>query len=88
MLIAKNILMVPSMIYMLSHVLLCNPMDWCWPGSSVHEIFQVGILEWGFLLQGIFLTKGSNPHLLSLLHWQAGSLPVLHLGSPISKFTH
>ena len=24
-----------------------------------------------FLLQGIFLTRGSNPHLLCLLHWQA-----------------
>ena len=28
------------------------------------------------LLQGIFLTQGSNPRLLSLLHWQAGSLPL------------
>ena len=28
------------------------------------------------LLQGIFLTQGSNPHLLCLLHWQAGSLPL------------
>ena len=26
-----------------------------------------------FLLQGIFLTQGSNPHLLCLLHWQASS---------------
>ena len=26
------------------------------------------------LLQGIFLTEGSNPHLLRLLHWQVGSL--------------
>ena len=25
------------------------------------------------LLQGIFLTQGSNLHLLYLLHWQAGS---------------
>ena len=32
-----------------------------------------------FLLQGIFLTLGSNPH---LLHWQADSLPLSHLGSP------
>ena len=29
------------------------------------------------LLQGIFLTQGLNLHLLSLLHWQAGSLPVV-----------
>ena len=28
-----------------------------------------------FLLQGIFLTQGSNQQLLHLLHWQAGSLP-------------
>ena len=27
------------------------------------------------LLQGIFLTQGSNPSLLHLLHWQVGSLP-------------
>ena len=30
-----------------------------------------------FLLQGIFLTQGSNPPLLRLLHWQADSLPLL-----------
>ena len=34
-----------------------------------------------FLLQGIFLTKGSNLYLLCLLHWQADSLPLHHLGS-------
>ena len=28
------------------------------------------------LLQGIFLIQGLNPCLLSLLHWQAGSLPL------------
>ena len=34
------------------------------------------------LLQGIFLTQGLNLNLLSLLHWQADSLPLHHLGSP------
>ena len=34
-----------------------------------------------FLLQGIFLTQQSNPRLLRLLHWQADSLPLSHLGS-------
>ena len=34
------------------------------------------------LLQRIFPTHGSNPHLLRLLHWQMGSLPLHHLGSP------
>ena len=29
------------------------------------------------LLQGIFPTLGLNPHLLSLLNWQAGSLPLV-----------
>ena len=32
-----------------------------------------------FLLQGIFPTQGLNPHVLRLLHWQVGSLPLRHL---------
>ena len=32
------------------------------------------------LLQGIFPTQGWNLHFLSLLHWQAGSLPLVPLG--------
>ena len=35
-----------------------------------------------FLLQGVFPNQGSNPHLWHLLHWQADSLPLCHLGSP------
>ena len=35
------------------------------------------------LLQGIFLTQGSNPYILCLLHWQACSLPTEpHQGFP------
>ena len=34
------------------------------------------------LLQGIFLTQGSNPYLFCLLHWQACSLPPAHLEGP------
>ena len=61
-----------------------NPMDCSPPGSSAHGISQAGILEWGchFLLQGIFPTQGSNLRLLCLLHWQADSLSLCHLGSP------
>ena len=66
---------------------LYDSMDWGLPGSFVHGILQARILEWKkkkknvgvgchFLLQGIFRTQGSNPHLLHLLHWQAGSLPL------------
>ena len=42
------------------------------PGPSVHGIFQARNTGVGchFLLQGIFLTQGSNPRLLYLLHWQ------------------
>ena len=32
------------------------------------------------VLQGIFLTQRSNPHLLWLLHWQAGSLSLMPFG--------
>ena len=35
-----------------------------------------------FLLQGIFPDQGSNPH---PLHWQAGSLPLSHQGSPYKR---
>ena len=34
------------------------------------------------LLQGIFLTQGSNPSLLHLLHWRACSLPLAPPGKP------
>ena len=30
----------------LSHVRLCDPMDCSLPGSSIHRIFQAGVLEW------------------------------------------
>ena len=35
-----------------------------------------------FFPQGIFPTQGSNLGLLHLVHWQADSLPLSHLGSP------
>ena len=35
------------------------------------------------LLQEIFLTQGSNPHLLHLLHWQTGSLSLAPPGKPL-----
>ena len=36
-------------------------------------------------LQRIFWTQGSNPHLLSLLHWQVGSLPLVPPGKSTSS---
>ena len=52
--------------------LLC---PWDFPGKNT----GVGC---HFLLQGIFLTQGSNLHLLHLLCWQADSLPLTHQRSP------
>ena len=49
------------------HPLLC---PWNSPGKNPR-------VSCHFLLQGIFLMQGSN---LSLLHWQADSLPPNHLG--------
>ena len=49
---------------------LCDPMDYSPLGSSVHGIFQARTLEWVAISssRGIFLTQGSNPSLLCLLH--------------------
>ena len=51
------------------------------PISSVHWIFSSKYTgtRCHFLLQGIFLTQGSNLH---LLHWQADSLPPVPTGKP------
>ena len=65
---------------------LCDPMDCCPPGSSVHARQKY----WSalpFPTQEIFLTQGLNPHFLHLLHWQADSLPLSHLGSLSSLCT-
>ena len=58
----------------------CSP-----PGYSVHGIFPVkntGVYCY-VLLPEIFPTQGSNP---CLLHWQAGSSPFSHQGSPPEKY--
>ena len=51
--------------------LLC---PWNFPGKNIGVGFH-------FLLQGIFPTQASNPHLLCLLQWQVDSLPLCLLGS-------
>ena len=57
------------------------PHDSSPPGSSVRRISQARILEWAAISfsRGVFPTQGSNSH---LLHWQADSSLLSHLGSP------
>ena len=54
------------------------------PGSYTHGISHRQNTRMGsyFLLQGIFPNQGSNLSLQQLLHWQADSLSLSHLGSP------
>ena len=66
---------------------LCDPMDYSPPGSSVHGILQVRIVEWVSLFQGNFPTQGLNLCLLCLLSWQAGSLPLVPPEKPILYLT-
>ena len=62
-------------------VRLCDPVDCSPPGLPCAWNFPGKNTVAGshFLLQGIFLTHESNPHLLHLLHWQVDSLPLCHL---------
>ena len=76
-----------SVLSRFSRVQLCDAMNCSLPGSSVHGDSPGKNTEVGchFLLQGIFLTQGSNPCLLCLLHWQADSLPgMMFYLSPIA----
>ena len=82
------------------HVRVCEVAQWCltlcYPkghslrGSSVHGYSQGKNTGVGChaLLQGIFSTQGLNLHLLCLLHWQVGSLPLAPLGSPQTLIDH
>ena len=69
-------------------LILCDPMDyrlarllcsWDFLGKNIG-------VDCHALLQEIFLTQGSKLRLLCLLHWQADSSSLSHLGSPL-KFT-
>ena len=53
-----------------------SPLSWEFPGKNT----GVGC---HFLLQRIFPNQGSSLRLLCLLHWQADSLPLSHLGSAL-----
>ena len=55
---------------------LCDLMNYSLPGHFPGKNIGLGC---HFLLQGIFMTQGSNLH---LLHWQGNSSLLSHLGSP------
>ena len=62
-----------------SCLILWDPLDCSPQGSSVHGIFHARILEWA----AISSSKGSSqPRDLNprLLHWQANSSPLSHVG--------
>ena len=65
---------------------LCDPMDCNSPGSSVHgdSPGKNTAVSCHALLQGIFLTQGSNLCLLCLLCWQVASLLLELPGNPFT----
>ena len=64
-----------------------DPMDYIPPGSSVMGFSrQEYWSEVPCPPPGDFLTQGSNPHSLCLLHWEVDSLLLSQLGSPILYF--
>ena len=56
------------------------------PLSSVHSLGKNTGVGCHALLQGIFLIQGPNLHLLSLLHWEVGSLLPAPPGKPLVLF--
>ena len=61
---------------------LCNPVDYSPPGSSLSLGFPRQEYRSGFLLQGIFLTQGSNQH---LPHCKQILYRLSHQESPMKK---
>ena len=75
-------LMVVMVVRAQSRLTLCDPVHCSLPGFSVHGILQARILEWVAMPSSRESSQGSNLCLLSLLHWQAVSLPLVPPGKP------
>ena len=70
---------------------LCDTMSCSPPGSSVHGILQARILEWVAMSSSRGSSQPRDPTRVScLLHWQAGSLPLMPPGKifEISQSVH
>ena len=63
---------------------LCDPMDCSPAGSSVHGVFQARILEW-VAMPSSRRSPDPNQHLLRLLLFQGGSLPLVPLEKPLYR---
>ena len=79
-LIPLSLMCICAWLHAQSCPTLCNPMDCSPPGFSVHRIFQARILEWVATSSSRISSWLRHPT-LCLLHWQADSLPLSHLGS-------
>ena len=68
-----------------SYPTLGDSLDCIPPSSSVHGIFQARILEWVAIYssRGSSQTRDRTPVSCFSLHWQANSLLLSHLGSPV-----
>ena len=82
-----------ALVYACMHAQLCPTL--CNPWTVAHQAsLSMGFPRqeyWSglhFLLQKVFRIHGSNPSVLCLLHWQAGSLPLAPHGKPIHEFRH
>ena len=69
---------------------LCDPMDHSLLGSSVHGNLQASILKWvaDSFSRGSSWLRDQTLCILLLLHWQAGSLPLVPLEKPSLKPVH
>ena len=64
---------------------LCDSKDRSPPGSSVHGVLQARLLQWFAMpASGEPPNPGIKPASLCLLHWQAGSLPLVPPGMPFT----
>ena len=74
-----------------SCLILCDPMDCCLPGSSIHGIFQARVLEWGaiaFSIKGFgIVNKAEVDVFLELLCFFNDPTDVGNLISGSSAFT-
>ena len=86
--LSRALLSLPPLFFFLflSRVwFFCHSMDCSPPGSSVRGIFQARILEWVAISSFRDLPNPwIKPVSCRLLHWEADSLPLHHLGSPVT----